>query len=165
MPKCKGCSTDVAADDKSCPHCGIKNPASGRKEIVVGLAAVILGITVLTQCASDSEADKKAAAIEEAKCKQDLQCWGDKSSAAAGAYCRDYIEKLANFTFRWTDKALEPKFSRIRWLNKEGATLTFIGDKIEFQNGFGAYQRHVYECDFDPASKTVLDVSAEPGHL
>lgn len=84
---------------------------------------------------------------------------------AAGVYCKDSVEKLAQYSSRWTDGTFETKFSHFRWLNEEQATITFIGDKIEFQNGFGAYQTHTYECEFDPESKTILDVRASPGRL
>ena len=35
----------------------------------------------------------------------------------------------------------------------------------EFQNGFGAFQKHIYECDFNPANNQILDVRARPGQL
>ncbi|BAU74370.1 hypothetical protein KF707C_26820 [Metapseudomonas furukawaii] len=73
--------------------------------------------------------------------------------------------KLANYSARWTDGVLDTKFSHFRWLNQAQGTLTFIGDKIEFQNGFGAYQKHIYECDFNPAGDQVLSVRARPGQL
>ncbi len=167
LTKCKECGKEVSTNAKTCPHCGVKNPGVSAKDMVLGLLVVIFVGWLVTQCSSsdkDSEKSKKAE-VDEAACKQDLQCWGDKNSVAASVYCKDYVEKLAKYSARWTDGTFETKFSHFRWLNKEEATLTFIGDKIEFQNGFGAYQAHIYECDFDPASKTVLDVRARPGRL
>lgn len=84
---------------------------------------------------------------------------------AASVYCKASVERLAKYTSRWTDGTFETKFSRFRWLNKEQGTLTYIGDKIEFQNGFGAFQKHIYECDFNPANNQILDVRARPGQL
>lgn len=43
--------------------------------------------------------------------------------------------------------------------------ITFIGDKIQFQNGFGAWRNHIYERDLDPSKEQVLDVRARPGQL
>ncbi|MDA1380624.1 hypothetical protein PCI56_13705 [Plesiomonas shigelloides subsp. oncorhynchi] len=94
-----------------------------------------------------------------------MQCWGDKNSLAASMKCDQEIERLAKNSFKWTDKTLEPKFSYHRWLDKDAGTLTYIGDKIQYQNGFGAWVNHIYECDFDPATKTVLGVRAEQGRL
>ncbi len=114
---------------------------------------------------ADAAAKKAAAAEQESKCRSDLQCWGDKAIVGAGVYCKEPVEKLANYTTRWKDGTFDTKFDRFRWLNKDKGWLTMIGDKIEFQNGFGAYQNVIYECDFDPATHAVLDVRARPGRL
>jgi hypothetical protein len=106
----------------------------------------------------------KARAEAEA-CKKDLQCWGDKHTVMAGFRCDSHVEKLAKYDFQWTDGFLEPKFSRFRWKSKESGIITYIGDKIRFQNGFGAWQNYVYECDLDPISQVVRDVRARPGRL
>lgn len=90
---------------------------------------------------------------------------GDKFNVSAGVYCKEPVTRLAKYTARWTDGMLEPKFSHFRWLDKSQGTITYIGDKIEFQNGFGAFQKHIYECDFDPARTQVLDVRVYPGQL
>ena len=36
--------------------------------------------------------------------------------------------------------------------------LKFTGNKVEFQNGFGAWQRMSYECTYDPVDEVVIDV-------
>jgi hypothetical protein len=99
---------------------------------------------------------------KKAECKTNLKCTGDENIFLASAYCQDEIARLARYSVRWTDTT---KFSRFRWLNKKQGSVTFVGDKVEFQNGFGAFMPHTYECDFDPASKKVLDVRAAPGRL
>lgn len=117
--------------------------------------------------------DKKARAAEAKrereqeyeKCKLDLQCWGDKHSLRAIYACQDLIERHAKYSFKWTDGVLGPKFSRFRWKNKEQLTLTYFGDKIQFQNGFGAWQNMIYQCDYDPINEKVISVKVEPGRL
>lgn len=84
---------------------------------------------------------------------------------AAAVRCKDPVERLAKYTARWTDRTFEPKFSHFRWFKESEGIIIYIGDKIEFQNGFGAWQAHVYECDYDPKSEQVLDVRARPGRL
>jgi hypothetical protein len=56
-------------------------------------------------------------------------------------------------------------FSNWRWENKSKGIVTFIGDKIQFENGSGASENYIYESDYDPASKKVLDIRATPGKL
>ncbi len=166
LTKCKECGKEVATSAKACPYCGVKNPGVSAKDMIVAVLVIVFIGWLVTQCSSDNESSTpKKAEIDDATCKTDLQCWGDKHNISAGVYCDDYVEKLAKYSARWTDGTFEPKFSRFRWLNKENGTLTYIGDKIEFQNGFGAYQAHFYECDFEPSTNTVIDVRARPGRL
>jgi hypothetical protein len=83
--------------------------------------------------------------------------------ANATAFCRAPIERLARYDFRWTDGMLGSKFTHFRWIDKEQGHLQYQGDSIQFQNGFGAWQNHRYTCDFAPATRTVLQVTATPG--
>ena len=128
------------------------------KLILIALATCLCG------CFADERTPEQVKAADDA-CKADVNCYGPENRVAAGIYCKDFIQKLGKYSFRWTDGALESKFSKVDWLNKDKATLSFFGDKIEFQNGFGAYQPAAYQCDFDPATNTVLGVRAAPGHV
>ena len=110
-----------------------------------------------------SEADKKKA--EEAACRANLQCWGDKHSIAASVYCPDHIERLAKYAHEWTDGWLGSKFDRFGWKDRKQGIVTYFGDKIRFQNGFGAWIPHSYKCDYDTQNEKVISVSANPGRL
>lgn len=176
MTECKECKQEISTKAKTCPNCGVKDPGTKASDVIV-LAVIILGISM---CSSDDEpstsntsapaktAPKKTPeqiAAEEAACKKDLSCWGEKHSISAAVYCDDYVENLAQYSHEWTDGMLEPKFSHYRWKNIDKGVVTYIGDKIKFQNGFGAWQNYVYECDFDPVTDTILDVRAQAGRL
>jgi len=174
LKPCRECDKEVSSEAKTCPHCGIDNPAAsiatpapagGMKQFVGGVFLLLLVGFGISRCMETSDEDRKKAAEKEAACKTDIQCWGDKNLVTAAVACQAPIEKLARFSARWTDKTMEPKFSRFRWLDQEKGLLTYIGDKIEFQNGFGAYQASIYECDIDPVSRQVLEVRAQPGRL
>lgn len=102
---------------------------------------------------------------EEAACAEDLDCWASKWQVRAGSDCRAPIERLARNNFEWTDGWSEPTLPRARWLNEDQKTVTYVGDEIKFQNGFGAWIIHTYECDYDPTTRTVLNVRASPGQL
>jgi len=108
-----------------------------------------------------AEAERK----KDADCKTDLQCWGDKHSIKASFACRPYVERLAKYQFEWTDGWLDTKFSRFRWKNKAKGQVTYVGDKIKFQNGFGAWQYATYTCDYDPVADVVLNMDAAPGRM
>jgi hypothetical protein len=66
---------------------------------------------------------------------------------------------------KWTNWFVDAPFSFLRWADKEKGVITFIGDEVQFQNGFGAWIRHNYTCDFDPATKTVTNVQVNEGKL
>ncbi|MCK7579297.1 MAG: hypothetical protein MZV65_28575 [Chromatiales bacterium] len=104
-------------------------------------------------------------AAEEAQCRQDLQCWGDRKSFAAAVKCAPHIERLAKYSFEWTDGWLGSKMSQFRWKNRDRGVITYIGDKIKLQNGFGAWSPYNYACDFDTMSETVLGVRLAQGSL
>ena len=101
-------------------------------------------------------------------CMKSLQCWGDKHLMGASVYCPQFIERMAKYDAEWTDGWIEPKFSRFRWqdvANRTDGIVTFIGDKVKFQNGFGAWLPMTYECDFDPSANAVIDVRVFEGRL
>lgn len=99
------------------------------------------------------------------KCKLTLECWGERHSLRATFAAEKLIEKHAKYDFQWTDGWLEPKVSRMRWLDKNKLTLMYFGDKIKFQNGFGAWQNMIYRIDFDPINEKLLGINIQPGRL
>ena len=190
LKPCPDCGQLVSRKAQSCPHCGSPLKAeqnSGCATLFV--AVLVLGVLGYAfspsetssppestgappQSVSNSkpEASPKPATPasstpSDAECRRSLQCWGDRHTVAAGVYCRKPVERLARFSFEWTDAWYEPKFSHFRWKDQARGTITFIGDKIRMQNAFGAWQNFVYECDLDPATDAVLDVRARPGML
>ena len=104
--------------------------------------------------------EEEARKAKVAECRADIQCWGEDGWAAATARCPDEIAKLAKWDFEWTDSWSEAKFSHYRWKSQKDGIVTYIGDKLKMQNGFGAWKHVRYTCDFDPVTKTVLNVSA-----
>jgi hypothetical protein len=100
-----------------------------------------------------------------ASCKGGLQCLTDQFLSEASVYCRESIERLARFQHEWTDGFFEQKFSRSKWKDRSKSIVTFMGDRIKFQNGFGAWQTHLYECDFDLKNWKILGARAAPGRI
>jgi hypothetical protein len=114
---------------------------------------------------SGSAGSSAKTAVSDAECRQQLSCWGEKHLIAASVRCDDAVERLAKYSAQWTDGMLEPKFSRYRWKDQPKGIVTYIGDKVRFQNGFGAYQNMIYECDYDPTIERPIDARAEAGKL
>lgn len=102
---------------------------------------------------------------EEAECRKSLDCWSMKHSVAAIMKCQDNIEKLAPHQAEWTDGYREAKFSHSQWKSADRGIVTYSGDKIKIQNGFGAWTVYTYECDYDTEHATALAVRAQPERL
>lgn len=171
LTPCKSCKKEVAHNAKTCPHCGVSNPGVTARQTLFGFLGLAAIVGVLVVSCGDSEeekqAAKQAAETADAACMQDLQCIGNKGTITAGVYCPEHIEKLAKNSAKWTDGALEPKFSRFRWKDKEAGIVTHLGDKVQFQNGFGAYINMIYSCDLDmkQGQGVVVGVDAAEGRL
>lgn len=160
-----------ALSDKatSCVKCGapVVKRQTGAGKTLGGWGMLIVASLITWSCVSDNGARYGSDAANQAQpCrKDDLQCLGDKGNAAASLYCKGPIERLATHTVRWTDGPYEVKFSRFRWTGSPGGSITYIGDKAEFQNDIGVYTPIIYECGLANDGKTVLAVSASAGRL
>ena len=121
---------------------------TGNRILVIG---IILVLMIIGSCVEEDESTPA----------------GDDPTLRADVWCEDEIERLAQYSSRWTDGFLEPKFSRYRWENDEQTVAYVIGDRVEFQNGFGAWQPHWYTCeiDFRTDPPTIIEVNAFPGRL
>jgi hypothetical protein len=102
---------------------------------------------------------------EEQRCAQDLRCTAEKALPIATVKCTSAVERLAKNNFEWIDKWHEQKFSHYRWKNNNTLIVTYVGDKIKYHNGFGAWFLSVYECDFDIKGERVVDARAQTGRL
>lgn len=100
-----------------------------------------------------------------ADCKADLQCWAEKNLVDAIVACKPVIESMAKYDYDWTDGITAPFFKKLAWHDKKKGYITYFGDEVKMQNGFGNFLRHRYGCIFDATSKSVIDVTLEAGRL
>jgi hypothetical protein len=134
----------------------------------IGAFAAIILYAEISRRFFGSPSDKDNAAVSiknevpDSVCRQNLRCWGDRHNIAASFACAPHIERLAEYSYKWTDGMLDIKFGHFRWSNQQAGIITYTGDKVQFQNGFGAWQNYSYQCDYDPESKSVIDVRTWP---
>ena len=74
------------------------------------------------------------------------------------------VEAQARYDYRWTDGLLRPKFREERLLSSPRAAGLFC-ENIEFENSFGAWIRQSYQCDFNVAAGTAVDMRVQRGRL
>lgn len=171
---CFECGREISDQATACPHCGAPRAAkeAGKPkptptEIFQGSLGLVFLVFLgwLFFWPSDNTVKQESAQAEK-KCKaDDLQCLGDQGIVGAGIYCKKAIESLAEHSVKWTDGTFEMKFSKFRWKNKPAGVITFIGDKAEFQNGFGAFTPVIYECDMMADNKSIVDARVTEGRL
>ena len=97
--------------------------------------------------------DEEQDTAEELRCRQDLQCWGDKHAFKATLVCEPMIEQRALHGYEWTDGWFGAKLERFRWNDREAGTLSYTGDEVKFQNGLGAWRQMTYWCHYDPSTE------------
>lgn len=113
-----------------------------------------------------ARAPKKPEGLSDAECRQSLECLANKFHSHATVYCAPAIERMAKFSSKWTNTGwFEQKFTHHRWRDQASGTVTFIGDKAQFQNGFGAWQNMIYECDVNTVENKITDVRVREGRL
>ncbi|PHR87273.1 MAG: hypothetical protein COA80_18960 [Leeuwenhoekiella sp.] len=111
--------------------------------------------------------DSEAAAVDspaEAECVT-FDCRVDKAMYIAPVGCKPAIEKLSKYDFEWTDKWYESVFTNYMPVEGEPDQAYLVGDKIKFQNGFGAWANMIYICTYDLDRNVVLDVAVQQGRL
>jgi len=129
---------------------------------IKGLAGFDLGDYILPR---STVFGKLTQADKDAMCRQDVKCWAEKHIIDAEAKCGYAIERLAEYQHKWTNGWTERKFHHFIWKDEAKDIIIYGGDRIQFQNGFGAWQPHRYLCEFDPSKNMVISVGAEPGRF
>ena len=118
---------------------------STKKQVIWGLVSVGIMLALSLWCNSQDDAYQEERAQ---KCKLTPE-----KCAFQNAYgyiqCSDAIEEAAKYQYEWMTHQSN-RFSKYVW--KEGTANRQIlahGDKVRFQNGFGAFRRVEYVCIFD----------------
>ena len=75
----------------------------------------------------------------------------------ASYVCAFLVEQYAKYDFKW--EGYGSKFSNYSGKVKKPYVLTIFGDKIKLQNGFGAWKRKQYSCDYNVKEKKPLKVT------
>jgi hypothetical protein len=138
--------------------------AAGRAMAAVAAGAVVLAAAswwAAAPTAPPQDADRPAASgqplVAAEPCRQVLNCAAAQAMQAASEACRPAIEQLAVFAPRWTQGAAQPIFTEYAWLDRQRGTITYFGNRAEFQDAGGGFAAVAYECDFDPVARSALD--------
>jgi len=112
-----------------------------------------------------SEREEEARAAERSECRADFTCWGRDRRIDAEVRCKREIENAARYAHEWTDDWTSPMFSRFAWEDEEAGVMTYYGDRLRFQNGFGAWSNMVYACHYDTERDIAVSIEVSEGRL
>lgn len=133
----------------------------------------VLATAVITGCGDrtppvdpKAEAERAAAtAAAEARCRTDANCMAARYVDKVSARCSHEVERHAKYSFRWKDSPTEPRFVKAAWEDEAAGRLAYIGDRIQFQNMFGAHQDMKYICSYDINADRVVSARVYEGRL
>lgn len=102
-------------------------------------------------------AEQKAAA----RCRADLKCTAEKYLDSIFSPCSRLIEQQARYLYKWKGS----RFTYFSWLDEKKPAIAYVGDGLQFQNGFGAWQNMRYACNVDLESNTIMKIIVSPGRF
>lgn len=111
--------------------------------------------------AAEAKVKQAAQAEEDKACRKDIDCFFASIKNDAIASCQVAVERLANYDVKWTSGFSGPSFASWSWADSDAGTVILVGNQVKFQNGFGAWQRHAYQCAYNP-EKGALFAQAWP---
>lgn len=127
---------------------------------IVAVLLVILFLIVAVMSQFESAPPDPYAKVRELTCDGDVTCAGSRAQWRAEQACLPLIEAQAQYEVRWVGE----KLPLGRWserydiLKSHGPerVIQYEGSGALFQNGFGAWNRLRYECDFDVVGQEVV---------
>lgn len=168
--KCRECGNEVSNKAKNCPQCGaqVKRNDFGCGSILAVVFIIVLFAAIFGE--EDSAAPTSATVdddkpeVSEKPCDSDA-CLSDRFMIDASVACKPYIQKLSKYQYEWLDGWTMPTFSRYSVSREGDVAITYFGDALKFQNGFGAWSNIIYMCKYNTSTGLVMDYMAEEGRL
>lgn len=79
--------------------------------------------------------------------------------------CPPMIEHMAKYDFKWTDGWFDFKFQPRPLRTRDPDVVSYYGDKLKLQNGFGAWMNVIYYCDVNTKTGMIVNVRVKQGRL
>lgn len=162
LTKCRECGHEISTKAAACPKCGAGRKVSEGPSGCFIFVLLTIGFFVWYS-AFVYEPPESEPISSDADCKRDIQCWGERHASSAAGRCKPQIERLAQYSHEWIDGIGAPMFARWGWRDAESGALAYMGDRLRLENGFGAWQNHIYVCYYQPQGQQVIKVTAAPG--
>lgn len=117
---------------------------------------------VLAQWAAEAKAaeakELAAKQAEDTRCIQNDDCLAKRHERDANRQCKPFVERFAKYDFRWTGSIFDRPFFSF-YIDRRERTIRYAGSNIEFQNGFGIWQKYRYECLFSFQLEKIINAA------
>lgn len=164
--QCPSCGGAVSPQASVCPHCGhpLKR-AKGQIGCFGVVVVCIIGYAIyrVLAGAADVAATATTASASTTCAASDAQCVFADLSVRGAPACRRAIEQQAQYDVKWSDGILHPMFDTGAWGGSEHASMILSGDRVQMQNGFGAWKPMQYYCKVNVTSGVVEQVEIVAG--
>ena len=169
LTTCSACHGQVSSDAKTCPHCGKPLDTDDRiARAIPGILGCLAVLYFISQCGAPAPTPAPtpppAQNREEiAACRADIKCTGQRNAIAASFACQRELEAYAKYAARWSDDW--PSWVYNEWPDTDKTAIVYLGDRLQLQNGFGAWENYIYSCTYDPDRRRVLEVYLAAGRI
>lgn len=128
------------------------------------LVIIVIGAAIAAYISVSSLTPKR-----DLHCETNINCIGPMFRSKAEKECSEEIERGAKFDIRWKNGTLESRFPIAEFPDETAiaslGVVRYRGDLVMFQNGYSAWSRYVYWCDYDTKTEKVIEVQAVRGRL
>lgn len=121
-----------------------KTPRSIKGKLILALIGVFVFAAVILPARNGTQTTKDCGPDE-------AECYAQRHVFAAQRACEKAVTEQAKYRARF-DYSLDGMFDRY---TVRGSSIVYSGERAEFENGFGAWARMRYTCEFDPSSASI----------
>ena len=108
---------------------------------------------------SDSRAERVS------KCDGEIECIFNELKFELTPKCSKLVERQARYDVKWTSGFFGQKLIGYKWYSHEQKVVTFAGDKVKFQNRFGAWSNKIYQCHYHIEDDQIIGIEVSNGRL
>lgn len=155
---CKECKKEVSSKAEKCPHCGVrmKRETAGCGTLI----AFIIFVIVMANVWNSFTTKPAPQTVNQPKEPEPFDAYRTVS-----ATCPPIIQELSKYDYKWTDTTFNLRFKSGGSKTADPNIVTYFGDRLQMQNGLGAWMNVIYYCDINLATGKIVDVRVEHGRL
>ncbi|MGB0218321.1 MAG: hypothetical protein ACPGJF_03220 [Sinimarinibacterium flocculans] len=122
-----------------------KTPRSIKGKLILALIGVFVFAAVILPARNGTQTTKDCGPDQ-------AECYAQRHVFAAQRACEKAVTEQAKYRARF-DYSLDGMFDRY---TVRGSSIVYSGERAEFENGFGAWSRMRYTCEFEPGAGSAV---------